>query len=244
MAVATVPDSSGVIHACVQLTTTTGGATVPEQFNPNGLPDVTIIDPSAGQHCIAPDPPSPNQTSISWNVQGPPGQTGAQGAPGKTATVTSGHTLTLAGGQVLTVGGGTGNTYNFISPPPKPSGNKLTIQIDSMTVPLLSYSFANTNQSGGTGGASGRAQLHDITITKKFDKSSAKLFQACSSGKHFQTVVITVRKAGGSHGEFLRYTFRTVFIRSAQTIGSGGKATPSESLTLNYSKVEFKYNQQ
>ncbi len=237
MAVATVPDSNGVIHACVQVITV-NGVVMPAPVNPN----LRVIDPGDGQPCNPPG--AVPETSVSWNVQGPPGQTGAQGAPGKTATVTSGHTLTLAGGQVLTVGGGTGNTYTFVSPPPKPSGNKLTIQIDSMTVPLLSYSFANTNQSGGTGGASGRAQLHDITITKKFDKSSAKLFQACSSGKHFQTVVITVRKAGGSHGEFLRYTFRTVFIRSAQTIGSGGKATPSESLTLNYSKVEFKYNQQ
>jgi hypothetical protein len=71
VAVAAVPDGGGVITACVNVTTTTDGVTVP---NAGSGPNLTIIDPSAGQHCTA----APNgvaQTTLTWNATGPQGPT-------------------------------------------------------------------------------------------------------------------------------------------------------------------------
>jgi hypothetical protein len=70
VAVATVPDGSGVIHACV-------GISDPGQPPLTNAANLTVIDPSAGQSCN-----SGGQTSISWNVQGRPGPTGPPGIPG------------------------------------------------------------------------------------------------------------------------------------------------------------------
>ena len=76
VAVAAVPGSGGVITACVNVTTTTGGTTVP--FTGQGS-NLTVIDPSAGEQCT-----SPSQTTLTWNVTGPPGPVGPTGAGGPT----------------------------------------------------------------------------------------------------------------------------------------------------------------
>lgn len=59
-AYATIPDSTGTIYGCYSAVT--GG--------------LRVIDPSAGQHCIA------NEKALSWNQTGPPGATGATGPQG------------------------------------------------------------------------------------------------------------------------------------------------------------------
>lgn len=58
-AIAAIPDSGGVIHAC---------------YKRNGA--VRIIDPSAGDTCAQPE------TSLAWNQRGPAGERGLQGPPG------------------------------------------------------------------------------------------------------------------------------------------------------------------
>ena len=75
---ADVPDSStGVIHACVQLS------------DPGNPPNQTpgnfyFIDPSAGQSC---PPPANSVLSVDWNFRGAPGAQGPQGPAGNTFTV-------------------------------------------------------------------------------------------------------------------------------------------------------------
>jgi hypothetical protein len=242
IAVATVPDSSGKITACVWLTTNAAGQTVPAQFGPR--PDITVIDPNDGQQCIKPDPPALNQTSLSWNVQGPPGQAGAQGPPGKTATVVSGRKLTLPGGTVISVSGGTGNTYTITSPPFRPSGKQVMLDIGTLSVPILGFSVLNGHTTTGGGGGTGKVQVHDISISKYVDKASTKLALACANGKHFKEAVITVRKAGRGQQEFLTYKLSNVLISSYQSGGSGNNATPAESITLNFTKISIKYAKQ
>jgi type VI protein secretion system component Hcp len=221
VAVATVPDSSAVIHACVAISD-------PGQPPIVSQPNVTVIDPSAGQSC------DPVHDSISWNVQGPPGQTGAQGPAGKSVTVVSGHTLTLAGGQVITVGGGTGKTFTIGGITPRPSGRRLTLTIDGMTVPILSFGFLATQK--GTG--SGQVQHSDLTVTKYTDKASAQLALACAKGTHFKKATVTVRKAGKGQQEFLVYKLSNVQISADQTAGGGGNARPQESISFNFTKIQ------
>jgi type VI secretion system secreted protein Hcp len=94
--------------------------------------------------------------------------------------------------------------------------------------------------SSGAGAGSGRVGLHDIQITKLIDKSSPKLFQALVSGKHFSTVKIELAKKGKVY-ETIKLS--SVVVASLQQSGHGGDKPPSESVTLNFAKMEIAYKQ-
>jgi len=114
-------------------------------------------------------------------------------------------------------------------------------------IELLSFSFGATQPgSAGHGGGAGvaKVQVNDLQISKYFDKASPKLFEACATGKHTPKVVITCRKAGGSQQEYLTITLSEVIVSSIQDSGSGGETLPSESVTLNFTKIEIEYKPQ
>jgi Type VI secretion system effector, Hcp len=239
VAVATVPDSGGVIHACYDV-------------NGSGEPasgaTLTVIDPSAGQTCAAATVgASPGQRELSWNQQGPagtpgaPGQQGPQGPPGNTTTVTKGGTLTLSGGQVLQVESAGGGVTLPTPIRPLPGGSNVVMGsgASALSFPILDVSLLGSGGSTGTG----KAAVKDITITKQVDKASPKLFQACATGKHFPTALLTVRKAGGK--TYLRYYFRQVFVTAIQSAGSPrDKAIPTEQVTFTYGSLQVQYVKQ
>jgi hypothetical protein len=235
LAVASVPDGNGTFHACLQLTRS-GTATVPDTTTT--APNITVIDPSAGQQCNSPAG-RPPQREISWNATGPQGAAGpagAPGAPGKSVTIASGHTLTIAGGQVITVGGDPGLT---ITPPPlrsnaTPVGTmKMGTGPGALTFKVLDVAFVNPSPASSS---TRRATVKDITITKTVDKSSAKLFRFCANGKHIAQGKLTMRKAGGNGRIFLVFTFKLVAVKSIQATPSSGGGLPLETLTLSFSQ--------
>jgi type VI protein secretion system component Hcp len=62
-------------------------------------------------------------------------------------------------------------------------------------------------------------------------------------GTHIKTVTITVGKAsGGQLVKGVRYTLTGVLISSEQLGTAKGDPKPTESLTLNFTKVEVKYH--
>jgi type VI secretion system secreted protein Hcp len=114
-------------------------------------------------------------------------------------------------------------------------------------IELLSFSFgASQPGSAGHGGGSGvgKVQVHDFSFSKYFDKASPKLFEACATGKHTPKVTLTCRKAGGSQQEYLKVVLTEVLVSSIQNSGSGGDSLPTESVTLNFSKIEIEYKPQ
>src|ERR1700712_977085 len=115
-------------------------------------------------------------------------------------------------------------------------------------IELTSYSLGGTNagsfQSGG-GGGSGKVALHDFSFVKKVDKASAKLFAAMCSGHHYGTATLVCRRAGKEQQEYLTVALSQVFVSSFTNMGSDGTETiPSDSVTLNFVKIEFKYKEQ
>jgi hypothetical protein len=224
VAVASVPDGN-VIHACYQVSAP--GSTVPAPTAGN----VRIIDPSAGQACNTAVGAGPTEHALDWNVSGPqgsPGTPGTPGAPGKSVTLVAGNTMTLSGGQVVTIGNSPVATFRSL-----PIGTRSVATLSftgGITTDILSYGFAAN--TGGSGGASGKAAVHDIQITKLTDKSSPKLFLACANGQHFKTATLVVRKAGGKQ---VVYTLTDVLIATAQSTDHSQKLT--DSLTLNYAKL-------
>ncbi|MGZ8376721.1 MAG: Hcp family type VI secretion system effector [Gemmatirosa sp.] len=115
-------------------------------------------------------------------------------------------------------------------------------------IEIFSFSWGASNPTtvgSGSGGLSaGKVSVSAFNAMKKTEKSSADLFQACATGKHFDTATVTMRKAGGDAGQkaFLIYKFEDVMVESIQWSGStGGDDTPTESISIAFGKVEIEY---
>jgi type VI secretion system secreted protein Hcp len=115
-------------------------------------------------------------------------------------------------------------------------------------IELRSWSWSATNSgssSYGGGAGAGKVSMQDFHFTKKIDKASPKLMQACASGEHYPKATCVARKAGKEQQEFLKITFSDVMISSYQTGGSdGGDPIPMDSISFNFGKIEFEYKEQ
>src|SRR4051812_20554045 len=56
---------------------------------------------------------------------------------------------------------------------------------------------------GGSGGAAGKANFHDLNFSHHIDKASPALMKVCATGEHVPEATITMRKAGRGQQEFL-----------------------------------------
>ena len=104
-------------------------------------------------------------------------------------------------------------------------------------------SQSGTTHSGGGGGA-GKVNVQDLSFTKYVDATTADLLLACSNGKHFPEVKLTVRKAGENPLEYIIVTMKDVLITSVSQGGSGGEDRLTENVTLNFAKVTVDYQEQ
>jgi len=95
----------------------------------------------------------------------------------------------------------------------------------------LSSLYINTGRAGASGGA-GKAQLADITVTKRTDTTSPVLWVASTTGQSFKSGVITIEDIGG-YGTTVRYqtlsmtdimiqSFRGVYESDEVTLNIGG----------------------
>jgi type VI secretion system secreted protein Hcp len=126
------------------------------------------------------------------------------------------------------------------------------LKIDGLTDPetngleVLSFSWGASEQtSQGSNHATGKVTLSDLSIMKKVDPASPKLFQACVTGQHFQKVQLLALRNddSGRRQPFYKLTLGDVVVGSIQHAGSaGGDDTPTESVSLNFAKVEIVYN--
>ena len=84
----------------------------------------------------------------------------------------------------------------------------------------------------GSGGGTGKAQVHDLHFTKYVDKASPKLFGACATGQHIPKGVLTYRKAGVKEGqvEYFKIMLSDLLVSSYQQSATGsGHTLPHES---------------
>jgi len=112
-------------------------------------------------------------------------------------------------------------------------------------IDIHSWSFGST-QSGagghaGGGSGAGKVNMHDITVTKHTDSASADLFLKTCNGKHYDEGTIIARKAGEKPMEFLKIKLTQVFVTSYSLGGSHHDDTPTESVTLNFAKINMDY---
>jgi type VI secretion system secreted protein Hcp len=116
-------------------------------------------------------------------------------------------------------------------------------------IELIGFNLGATNPTTigiGGGGGQGKVQVTPFAFTKRTDKSSPQLFQACATGKHFETATVTLHKAGGNAAlDYLKYKFTDVFIENISWSGnSGGNDLPLENVSFAYGRVEVTYTPQ
>ena len=242
VAVAAVPDGNGEIHACLDVTATTGSGTVPRQGGPN----LMVIDPAAGQRCLPPDGPAvPNQTEISWSVagpEGPPGVPGAQGAAGPTGPAGP----VGAAGSAGAAGSGVTNSVTIAPPLLRANAKPIAEARIGTGSGALRFSVLAAEQAGvrarQTG--TGKSTFHDFSVTKTLDKASPRLLSWAASGTHIPKITIEYDKPA-ANGKYLEVTLSDVLVSSDQTQAStGSRATPYEAVHLNFVKIEVKYQTQ
>ena len=112
-------------------------------------------------------------------------------------------------------------------------------------IDVLNWSWSES-QSGtmsyGGGGGAGKVSMEDFRFTMRACKASPKLLLHCANGKHIPSALLTARKAGETQQEYLKIKFTDLLVSSYQT--GGGGEEPLESISLNFSKIEFEYREQ
>lgn len=118
------------------------------------------------------------------------------------------------------------------------SGHEKWIQINSFQ---YGHGRALSSSQGGTTRESSTVSMSEITVTHDTDSASPKLWVAGATGTIDKTVKIDfVRTAKGEEQTYMQYTLTGTGI-SGFSQSSGGDR-PSESISLNFDKIEFKYN--
>ena len=119
--------------------------------------------------------------------------------------------------------------------------------IEVLSFDHMMHQPTSSTRSSAGGATTGRAQHGDFEITKHVDKSSPKLYEALSTGKHFKKIKLEACRAGGSQVKFMEITMEEVLVSSANLSSANGKtgdALPTERLSFNYGKIEWTYTQQ
>jgi type VI secretion system secreted protein Hcp len=114
-------------------------------------------------------------------------------------------------------------------------------------IPIESWSWGESQAGSagrGAGSGVGKVDMSDFSFMKFMDKATPKLILACANGQHIPAVEFVARKAGGEQAEYLKMKLSDVLISSYQTSGSSGGSLPTESISINFSKIEFEYLQQ
>ena len=115
-------------------------------------------------------------------------------------------------------------------------------------IECLSYSHAvamqMTSDVSNKERTSGKPNVQDFTISKYMDKASPVLNQACCEGRKIGDATITVgRNEAGAVMPLMVYTLKDAMVSSVSAASSGGDK-PSETLTLNFTAIQWDYTTQ
>jgi type VI secretion system secreted protein Hcp len=113
------------------------------------------------------------------------------------------------------------------------------ITVDSLQ---LGVGRSITTSGGGKDRDTSNPSFSEVTITKSTDIASSDLFFQAICGKSLGKATFEFIQTGGDKLQtFLVYELTDPIV-SGYSMSSGGER-PSESLTLNFTKISMKYNQ-
>jgi type VI secretion system secreted protein Hcp len=114
-------------------------------------------------------------------------------------------------------------------------------------IQVLSWSHSfnqptSPTRSSAGGGTVEQANHSDFSFTKYIDASTDDLLKMCWSGKHIQKGVFSAYRSNGDNKpvEYLVITMEKIIVSNV-SIGGGTGDIPTETITLSYGTVEYKY---
>lgn len=233
---ASVPDSAGVIHGCMNKST--------------GV--VRIIDTaktgSLGA-CIASGALA--ELPVNWSQTGPAGAPGSPGTPGSPGAPGQNGATGPQGPQGPQGPAGGGCTTACVASPEvaiylvltKNTGPVLGESVSEShpnAIDVQSYSMGVSNPisvSSGTGMGAGRASFSALSIIKRLDRSSPILLRDVALGSTFTTADLYVEDLSGRLITWVHLNH--VFMESEQD--SGGGQFPTESLSMVFQSIFWTY---
>lgn len=113
---------------------------------------------------------------------------------------------------------------------------------------LLSYNHGLamqvTSDQSNTARTSGKPMLGEFSVTKYMDAASPKLYDYLLRGADIGTVTVTIgRNDDGSVLPLIVYTLEETLISNIST-GGGGGDKPVETLSMNFTRIQWEYKQQ
>ncbi len=115
-------------------------------------------------------------------------------------------------------------------------------------IDVFSFSTGVSQQGAGAIGSSGqrvagKADFHEMTVTKRVDKSTPYLNKFCALGKHIPKGVIEICTTTGNKEVLFKYTLESVVVSSVNMGGGQGQEVPVETVSFQFGKVKWEYNQ-
>jgi type VI secretion system secreted protein Hcp len=117
-------------------------------------------------------------------------------------------------------------------------GHKNWILIESMSSGIS----RSINSGAKDNERRGATHVSDVTISRQIDKSSVPLQVKAASGDLIDEVEIHFcQESSGKREPFLKYKLAKVIVSSYSVGIASGESKPHESISLNFSKVDWTY---
>ena len=132
----------------------------------------------------------------------------------------------------------------FMTIPGIPGESQVEGFRNAIEVYSFSWGLSNPATLSGYGFNSSKTSFAELTIAKRFDKSSPKLMQALVAGQRLQSLTLALVIAGPNSGNkpFLTYQFTPVLVTTCSDSGSGGgDGYPTESLSFAAARATVTY---
>lgn len=244
VAVGSIPGSGGTITACYATDTS---ATPSAPYGALRVIDPTLPDTGADYPVNA---CAVNETTITWNQQGPTGPTGAAGATGPRGPAGgTGAAGSIIGETTFDVESGGGSRVLL-----KLDGVSGSVDAKAQTGDIALDKFAfgaeGTVASGSTGAGAGKLNVQTFEFVKQIDKTSGTLFNDEVNGKVISKAEVGVFHATnkGALTEVATYNLSHLVIKNITHKGStetvlGVFQSVSSSLGSGQNKVSTGWNQ-
>lgn len=117
--------------------------------------------------------------------------------------------------------------------------------LDEINVLAWSWGVSNPVDTDlGSPGVGGTPSFSDIKIIKGFDSASARIILAVAQGHKINEAIISVDRRGPAGlEEYLVITLTDVFISKIANGGKKSEDNVSETLTLDFAKIEMLYQE-
>jgi len=104
-----------------------------------------------------------------------------------------------------------------------------------------SWGLSQSSPSHGGGQGSSKVNIQEMSITKSTDTTTSDLMQSCCTGNSIGDVTLEICSSVGAKICYFKMEMESVLISSMSIGGNHEEEVLSETITLNFDKVEFTY---